>query len=138
MKKDDFVNIIFEVTKGTLQPFQTMLVTSAFVTGAETQINYVNFLQTLAKVGATSIGDFNQDDAGPHLINAMREQVHQRISQMNQHDRDIMEKLRKTSTQAANNGVDLTQIFNKFAGKGSDKIGQDELLIAMSRVNDNI
>ena len=29
-------------------------------------------------------------------------------------------------------------IFNKFAGKGSDKIGQDELLIAMSRVSDNI
>jgi len=34
-----------------------------------------------------------------------------------------MEKLRKTSTSAANSGVDLTSIFNKFAGKGSDKIG---------------
>lgn len=114
-----------------------MVVTSAFVSGAETTINYGHLLQALAKVSAGA-DQFSQDDAGPHLINAMREQVHQRISQMNQHDRGIMEKLRKTSTQAANSGTDLTQIFNKFAGKGSDKIGQDELLIAMSRVSDNI
>lgn len=33
---------------------------------------------------------------------------------------------------------DLTSVFNRFLSKGSDKISQDELLIAMSRVNDSI
>jgi hypothetical protein len=35
-------------------------------------------------------------------------------------------------------GLDLSIIFHKLAQKGSDKISQDELLIAMSRVSDNI
>ena len=32
----------------------------------------------------------------------------------------------------------LPSIFNKFAARGSDKLTQDELLIAMSRVSDDI
>ena len=34
--------------------------------------------------------------------------------------------------------MDLGIVFQKIASKGSDKITQDELLIAMSRVSDNI
>jgi hypothetical protein len=36
-----------------------------------------------------------QDEAGPHLITAMREQIHSRISQLSNYDREIIEKLRR-------------------------------------------
>ena len=80
-----------------------------------------------------------QDEAGPHLVNAMREQIHSRISQLSNYDREIIEKLRKIANQSnRENGLDLGIVFQKLARKGSDKITQDELLIAMSRVSDNI
>ena len=57
---------------------------------------------------------------------------------MSHHDREVIEKLRKISRNAANQGVDIPQIFRRFTNKGSDKMTQDELLIAMSRVCDNV
>jgi len=49
-----------------------------------------------------------------------------------------MEKLRKIAMSSAHQGVDIQSIFGKFAAKGSDKVSCDELLIAMSRVSDDI
>ena len=57
---------------------------------------------------------------------------------MNQRDRDTTTKLRDIAQQAIQRGIDLGSVFSKFAGQGSDKIGQDEMLIAMARVSDNI
>ena len=55
---------------------------------------------------------------------------------MSAHERTTVEKLRRI---AQNSSVsDIQGIFAKFASKGSDKISHDELLIAMSRVSDNI
>lgn len=58
---------------------------------------------------------------------------------MSKYDRDIIEKLRSIANQAnREQGLDLGIVFQKMASKGSDKITQDELLIAMSRVSDHI
>lgn len=38
--------------------------------------------------------DTSQDGAGPHLVNAMREQIRQRIAQMSQQDRETIERLK--------------------------------------------
>lgn len=66
-------------------------------------------------------GEFsNQDDAGPHLINAMREQVHNRIANMPAQDREVIERLRKSVRGTREN--DMGNVFAKIARKGSDKI----------------
>ena len=46
-----------------------------------------------------------------------------------------MERLRALMRQS---NADIGRVFNRFAQRGSDKISSDELLIAMSRVSDNI
>jgi hypothetical protein len=47
-----------------------MNVIQSFVSSLETVVNYNEFLKALDRA---KIDDFNQDEAGPHLINAMRE-----------------------------------------------------------------
>lgn len=47
----------------------------------------------------------------------------------------MVQRLRSVVRGAA---AELASIFNKFATRGSDKLTQDELLIAMSRVSDDI
>mmetsp|Transcript_35577 Transcript_35577/g.54384 ORF Transcript_35577/g.54384 Transcript_35577/m.54384 type:complete len:85 (+) Transcript_35577:2027-2281(+) len=50
-----------------------------------------------------------------------------------------MDRLRKISkTAQAEHAMDLRDVFSRFSGKGNEKISQDELLIAMSRVSDHI
>ena len=50
-----------------------------------------------------------------------------------------IEKLRSIARdQIQARGTDLAGTLKKMAAKGSDKITQDELLISMSRVNDDI
>ena len=69
----------------------------------------------------------------------MRDQIAQRISEMSNRDRMVVEKLRSiTKDQIQSRGTDLGATFSKMANSGSDKITQDEMLIAMSRVNDDI
>ena len=70
LRKDDFVNILFEVTKGILQPIQVMNIVQSFVSTLETAVNYHEFLKLMDRA---KVDGFNQDEAGPHLINAMRE-----------------------------------------------------------------
>lgn len=79
--------------------------------------------------------DASQDTAGPHLINAMREQIQARIQNLTQSDREVVQRLRMVVRGAQ---VDISSIFTKFAARGSDKLSQDELLIAMSRISDDI
>jgi hypothetical protein len=83
---------MFEVTKSILTPSQIMNVVSAYATSGESNVNYEEFLKILNRAG-NMMGE-NQDEAGPHLINALRDQIHNRIAQMNQRDRDITTKLR--------------------------------------------
>lgn len=50
-----------------------------------------------------------------------------------------MDKLRRIAKEEIEQqGTNLGALFQKIASSGSDKISQDELLIAMSRVNDDI
>lgn len=99
LRKDDFVNILFDVTRNTLQPIQVMSIVQSFVATLETAVNYFEFLKMLDRTKADS---FSQDEAGPHLINAMRDQIHARIQSMSHHDREVIEKLRKISKNAGN------------------------------------
>ena len=132
------MNALFTVTKDTLQPSGVLSIVQQYTTSLDTAVNYQEFLKVLDKT-QLYLNDYSQDEAGPHLINAMREQIHGRISQMSNYDRDIIEKLRKIASNAnREQGLDLGIVFQKIASKGSDKITQDELLIAMSRVSDNI
>jgi hypothetical protein len=62
---------MFEVTKSILTPSQVMNVISSYTTPAETNVNYEEFLKILNRAG-NMMGD-NQDEAGPHLINALRD-----------------------------------------------------------------
>lgn len=52
-------------------------------------------------------------------------------------DREIIDRLRKNVGQSQQRGVDVSHILHKIAGSG-DKISQDELLIAMSRISDSV
>ena len=58
-----------------------MNLVSAFTNRLDDGVNYLDFLKTLDKTPSLmGVGDTgNQDDAGPHLVNAMREQIAQRI-----------------------------------------------------------
>lgn len=47
-----------------------MNIVQSFVSSLETAVNYHEFLKLLDRAKSDS---FNQDEAGPHLINAMRE-----------------------------------------------------------------
>ena len=102
-------------------------------------VNYEEFLRLLDKARMYSDGDASQDGTGPHLVGAMREQIRQRIAGLSQKDREIVERLRSTAkTATQQQGIDLATVFSKFAQKGADKISQDELLIAMSRIFDQV
>lgn len=57
---------------------------------------------------------------------------------MSQWDKEIVERLRKVVGVSQQKGVDVEGVFHRIAGKNSDKISQDELLIAMSRINDSV
>ena len=58
---------------------------------------------------------------------------------MSQQDRETVERLRAvTRDSVSQQGLDLGAVFAKFAQRGSDKISLDELLIAMSRVFDQV
>ena len=92
-----------------------MTVLSSYATPMESNINYEEFLKILNRAGNMMGGD-NQDEAGPHLINALRDQIHNRIAQMNQRDRDTTSKLRDIAQQAVQRGVDLGSVFSKFSG----------------------
>ena len=51
-----------------------MNLVSAFTTRLDDGVNYIDFLKTLDKTPSyMQGGEGNQDDAGPHLVNAMRE-----------------------------------------------------------------
>lgn len=83
-----------------------MNVIQAFASGSD--VNYEDFLKAVKNAGAVY-----QDDASPHIINAMREQVHQRINSMSAHERTTVDKLRRI---AQNSSVsDIQGIFAKFA-----------------------
>mgnify|MGYP006090194167 FL=1 len=69
-----------------------MNVVSAYATPNESSVNYEEFMKIVSRAGSM-MGE-NQDEAGPHLINALRDQIHNRIAQMNQRDRDTTTKLR--------------------------------------------
>ena len=56
-----------------------MTVLSSYATPMESNINYEEFLKILNRAGNMMGGD-NQDEAGPHLINALRDQIHNRIA----------------------------------------------------------
>lgn len=44
MRKDDFVNVLFELTKDTLSPAQVMSVVQSFTSALDTAVNYIEFL----------------------------------------------------------------------------------------------
>jgi hypothetical protein len=111
LRKEDFVNALFAVTKDTLQPAGVLAIVQQYTTSLDTVVNYQDFLKVLERVHLY-LGDFGQDEAGPHLINAMREQVHARISQLSNYDRDIIDRLRKIAAQSnREHGLDLGVIF---------------------------
>lgn len=83
MRKDDFVNSIFEIAKNILQPAQILHIVQQLTTSLDDAVNYEDFLRLLDKARMYTDGDVSQDGAGPHLVNAMREQIRQRILQMN-------------------------------------------------------
>ena len=62
--KDDFVNILFEATKEYLQASQAMAIVSQYA-GSGQSVNYGAFISALSKG--------SQDDASPHVVNAMRD-----------------------------------------------------------------
>jgi len=62
---------MFEVTKSILTPSQIMNVVSAYTASGESNVNYEEFLKILNRAG-NMMGE-NQDEAGPHLINALRD-----------------------------------------------------------------
>lgn len=108
-----------------------MSIVNQFATGDE--VNYNFFFKTTANGR-----DRGQDDAQPHILNAMKEQVKAKINSLNEQDRSTIDKLRKVSADLMSQGLDVSSVFQKFAQKGSDKISQDEMLIAMSRVSDTV
>jgi Ca2+-binding EF-hand superfamily protein len=71
LRKEDFTNIMFEVTKSILTPSQIMNVVSAYATPNESNVNYEEFMKIVNRAGSM-MGE-NQDEAGPHLINALRD-----------------------------------------------------------------
>ena len=115
VSKDDFINILFEAAKECLQPSQTMSMVQQFATGDE--VNYTFFLKS-----AGGDGRAGQDEASPHIINAMKEQVRNKINSLNEQDRSTIDKLRKTSVELMSQGLDIATVFQKFAQIGSDKI----------------
>ena len=54
MRKEDFVNILFDVTKQVLQPIQVMNIVQSFVSSLETAVNYHEFLKLLDRTKADS------------------------------------------------------------------------------------
>ena len=87
------------MTKDTLQPAGVLSIVQQYTTSLDTAVNYQDFLKVLDKT-QLYLNDYSQDEAGPHLINAMREQIHARISQLSNYDREIIERLRKVANQA--------------------------------------
>ena len=80
VRKDDFVNTLFEIAKDILQPSQILAIVQQLTTSLDDAVNYSEFLKLLDRARHLTISeDASQDTAGPHLINAMREQVLARI-----------------------------------------------------------
>lgn len=94
LRKDDFVNSVFEIAKNILQPAQILNIVQQLTTSLDDAVNYEDFLRLIDKARFYSDGDTSQDGAGPHLVNAMRDQIRQRILSMSQQDRETIERLR--------------------------------------------
>lgn len=73
------MNALFHITKDTVSPAGVLSIVQQYTTSLDTSVNYFEFLKVLDKA-QMYMNDYSQDDAGPHLINAMREQIHARIS----------------------------------------------------------
>jgi len=79
VRKDDFVNALFEITKDILAPNQTMSLISCFVSGLENYVSYDDFFKSMERA-QTMMQDFGaQDEVSPNLANAMRDQIQQRL-----------------------------------------------------------
>jgi len=63
-----------------------MSILQQYTTSLDNAVNYVEFLKMLERAGQSS-GPLDSQDAGPHLVNAMREQIYRRINEMSTRDR---------------------------------------------------
>ena len=52
-----------------------MSIVQQYTTSLDTVVNYLEFLQVIQKADFYGEGDFGQDGATPHLIDAMRGQI---------------------------------------------------------------
>ena len=72
IRKDDFVNSLFEISKDILSPAQVLSIVQQITTSLDDAVNYQEFLKLFDRARLMS-EDMSQDGTGPHLINAMRE-----------------------------------------------------------------
>lgn len=135
IRKDDFVNTLFEVAKDILQPAQILAIVQQLTTTLDDAVNYHEFLKLLDRSRTINLSEDQSVETGSHLVGAMREQVRDKILSLGGNDREVVDRLRAIIKQTTG---DLGRTFSRFASRGSDKMSRDELLIAMSRVSDNV
>lgn len=135
IRKDDFVNTLFEVAKDILAPSQILAIVQQLTTTLDDAVNYQEFLKLLDRSRTINLSEDQSLETGSHLVGAMREQIHGKIMNLSHQDREVVDRLRAIIKQTQG---DLGRTFSRFASRGSDKLSLDELLIAMSRVSDNV
>ena len=90
-----------------------MSIVQQLTTSLDDAVNYQEFLKLLDKAKNISISDeFSHDTSSPHLMNAMREQIHGRINALGHQDREVVERLR---SQVKQSNADIGRVFNRFA-----------------------
>lgn len=73
IRKDDFVNTLFEVAKDILQPSQILAIVQQLTTTLDDAVNYHEFLKLLDRSRTINLSEDQSLETGSHLIGAMRE-----------------------------------------------------------------
>jgi len=90
VRKEDFVNSLFQISASTLSPAQIMSLVQIYTNNFDNYVNYDDFIRAIDRSH-----QFGQDEAGPpNQGNFLRDQVQGKLQQLSQQDRETMDRIR--------------------------------------------
>ena len=128
--RDDFINAVFDTVRG-LRAADLMKLLSTFASEHEDLVNYEDFFSLVERQG--QIGGLEYQNQQMSLGKQSQGGLGARSSERNQ--RDVIERVKQSLSQARGGVGAFEATLRKLGGNGGLVVSQDDLTIALSRVN---
>lgn len=123
-QRDDFINAVFDTVRG-LKPAEMMKLLQTFASQYDDLVNYEDFLTLADRQGVTQGGLDGQSQRTNHLGGRTSERSM----------RNVIERVKHSIVQARGGMQAFEATMRKLGGSGGLTISQEDMLIALSRVN---